>query len=485
MLVLLAACETPLPQVGAGDAGAATVVQPDIPAGATPDVDTATVPEPPAEPPAVAEEPGGAPAAKVPVPAVTAAPAAPSKPAKTAAAATPAQPDAASPPDQPSDLWERIRQDLRWQETQSVRIDKAREGYLRHSTHVPEVAGRADHYLYYIVEEVQKRNMPVEIALIPMLESDWDPFAASPSGAAGLWQIMPATGAHLGLEQDSWYDGRVALRDSTTVALDYLESLYEQFDRDWFLALAAYNSGAGNVERARKANEAKGLGTDYWSLKLPRQATNYVPKLIALSQIVAEPERFDVEIPEVQNAPSFEVVETGGLLQMSRAAELAGVDLDTLRALNPGQLRETILPGRPLEMLVPVGSADRFEYNIAKLSPEELVQWKTYRIKPGDSLNLIAQKFDIEVEILQDINSIEGSTIQAGEVLKIPDTGIGELLAAGEHPPQGYMVREGDSLYRIAGKFKVSVDDIIAWNSLDPKAHLKPGQELKLYVKGG
>jgi membrane-bound lytic murein transglycosylase D len=322
-----------------------------------------------------------------------------------------------------------------------------------------------------------------------MIESDWDPFAASKSGAAGLWQIMPATGTHLGLEQDSWYDGRVALRDSTTVALDYLEKLYEEFDRDWFLALAAYNAGAGNIARARKANEEKGLATDYWSLKLPRQAKNYVPKLIALSQIVAEPERFDVDIPAVENAPSFEVVDTGGLLQMSQAAELAGVDLDTLRALNPGQLRETISPGRPLEMLVPVGSANRFEYNISQLSPEELVQWKSYRIKPGDSLDLIAQKFDIEVGVLQDINSIEGSKIRAGEVLKIPEGNyrhpVEGLDPDESHPPQGYMVRAGDSLYRIAGKFNVSVDDIIAWNALDPRAVLKPGQELKLYVKGG
>lgn len=465
-----------MPQPPPDDLVAAAPVQPDAQSGAEPEIEVEVETEFKAE----AQPPPQAAAKQLAQPGAAKAPE-----TATVADNTEKSPTA----DQTSDLWERIRKDLRWQETKSVRIDKARERYLRHSTHVPEVTSRADHYLYYIVEEVQKRNMPVEIALIPMLESDWDPFAESPSGAAGLWQIMPETGAHLGLEQDSWYDGRVALRDSTTVALDYLETLYEQFDRDWFLALAAYNSGAGNVARARKANEAQGLDTDYWSLRLPRQATNYVPKLIALSQIVAEPERFGVEIAEVENAPSFEVVDTGGLLQMSRAAELAGVDLDTLRALNPGQLRETLLPGRPLEILVPVGSADRFETNIAKLSPEELVQWTTYRIKPGDSLNLIAQKFDIEVEILQDINSIDGSKIQAGEILKIPDDGhsdLGEGLAsAGENTPQGYRVREGDSLYRIAGKFNVSVEDIIVWNALDRKAYLKPGQQLKLYIKGG
>ena len=164
---------------------------------------------------------------------------------------------------------------------------------------------------------------------------------------------------------------------------------------------------------------------------------------------------------------------------MSKAAKLAGVDLETLRALNPGQLRETLSPGRPFEMLVPVENANRLEANIATLSPEQLVQWNTYRIKPGDSLARIARAFDVDVEVLQDINSIEGSKIRAGDVLKIPD---GNHEA---HPPQGYMVREGDSLSRIAGKFNVSVDDIIDWNALDPGAYLKPGQELKLYVEEG
>jgi membrane-bound lytic murein transglycosylase D len=391
--------------------------------------------------------------------------------------------------DQPDDLWERIRQDLSWQETESVRIDKARNNYLRQDNYMPMVSERADQYLYYIVEEVEKRNMPMEIALIPMIESALDPFARGPSGAAGLWQIMPKTGAHLGLDQDSWYDGRQAVRDSTQVALDYLESLYEQFGEDWFLALAAYNAGAGRVSRAQQANKAKGLSTDYWSLNLPRHTTYYVPKIIALAQIVAEPERFDVVIPEVQNAPAFEVVDTGTQLQLAKAAQLAEVDIDTLRALNPGQLRETTSPDRPPEILLPIGSADIFEYNIAKLSPDQLVEWKTYKIKPGDNLGQIAQKFDIDVEVLQEINRIRGSMINAGDYLKIPGApSIDATIAAasdGNTKSQGYEVREGDSLYRIAGRFKVSVDQIIAWNDLDRRAYLKPGQQLKLYPKGG
>jgi len=322
-----------------------------------------------------------------------------------------------------------------------------------------------------------------------MIESGLNPFASGPSGAAGLWQIMPETGIHLGLEKDAHYDGRHALLDSTEVALDYLEELYEEFDEDWMLAVAAYNSGAGNVARAQAANAAKGLDTDYWSLTLPAKAREYVPKIIALSQIVADPERFDVEIPAVENAPSFEVADAGGVSEMSQAAKLAGVDIDTLRALNPGQLSESLTLSQTSEILLPVGTRDRFEYNISQLSPEELVQWKTYRIKPGDSLAQIARKFDTQVAVLQEANSIRGSSIHAGDTLKVPGDAAPAPMPAPVSPagqrPRDYKVCAGDSLYGIAHRFNVSVSELVAWNAIDPGDVLRPGQTLKLYKKGG
>jgi membrane-bound lytic murein transglycosylase D len=361
------------------------------------------------------------------------------------------------------------------------------------------VSNRADYYLYYIVEEVQKRDMPMEIALLPVIESSLNPFASSPSGAAGLWQIMPETGILLGLEQDSHYDGRQAVRDSTTVALDYLEKLHKEFNGDWLLALAAYNSGAGNVARAQEANAAKGLDTDYWSLNLSRQAREFIPKLIALAQIVADPERFDVDIPPVENAPSFEVADAERPLDMAQVARAAGVDVDELRALNPEQLGNSIAPNQSGEILLPVGTRDRFEYNITKLSPEELVQWRTYHIKSGDSLDNIARKFDTQVAALQQANGIRGSAIQVGDTLKIPtdgsadDTPARSVNLAARAAAQGavarnapeYRVRKGDSLYGIANKFNVSVNDLIAWNSLTPGAYLQPGQRLALRDVGG
>jgi membrane-bound lytic murein transglycosylase D len=388
-----------------------------------------------------------------------------------------------------TDLWERIRRDLTWQTIHNSQVGKARDRFLAQPDYLPVVSSRANLYLYYIVEEVERRGMPMEIALLPLVESTLNPFAYSSSRAAGLWQIMPATGRYLGLEQDWWYDGRRDLRDSTRVALDYLEALHRQFDQDWLLALAAYNSGKGRVAKARKANAAAGLKTDYWSLKLPRETRNYVPKLIALAQIISYPEAFELELPVVPNAPAFEIADTGGQLEMARAAELANVELSMLRAFNPGQLRWATSPDMPPELLLPVGSRQGFEQAVAQLTPEDRVQWQHYRIERGDSLIRIAKKFDTEVGLLREVNNVRGSMIRAGDTLMIPKGSAWSsslaMARAEQARPRGYRVRQGDSLYRIAGKFNVSINEIISWNSLDPAKYLQPGQKLTLYVSGG
>jgi membrane-bound lytic murein transglycosylase D len=388
-----------------------------------------------------------------------------------------------------ADLWERIRRELTWQSIHNAQVGKARDRFLGQPDYLPVVSGRANYYLYYIVEEVERRDMPMEIALLPLVESTLNPFAYSSARAAGLWQIMPATGRHLGLEQGWWYDGRRDLRDSTRVALDYLEALHQQFDQDWLLALAAYNSGKGRVARARKTNAAQGLETDYWSLKLPRETRNYVPRLIALAQIISYPDAFELEFPVVPNAPSFEVAGTGGQLEMARAAQLADVELSTLRALNPGQLRWATSPNMPPELLLPIGTRERFEQAVAQLTPDDRVQWQHYRIERGDSLIRIARKFDTEVGLLREVNNVRGSMIRAVDTLMIPKGSAWSaslaMASTEQARPRGYRVRQGDSLYRIAGKFNVSINEIIAWNSLDPSKYLQPGQSLTLYVSGG
>lgn len=390
----------------------------------------------------------------------------------------------------PRDLWERIRRELTWQSIHNEQVGHARDSYLSQPNYLPVIAERASLYLYHIVEEVERRGLPMEIALLPLVESTLNPFAVSSERAAGLWQIMPATGRYLGLQQDWWYDGRKDLLDSTQTALDYLEMLHAEFDEDWLLALAAYNSGKGRVARARRANQQKGLPTDYWSLKLPRETRHYVPRLLALTQIVAFPEAFSVTIPTVPNRPAFDIGNAGGQIELARAADLAGVPLNDIQALNPGQLRWATSPDRPSLILLPQGTLQRFETGVAQLTEADRVRWQHYTIARGDSLIRIARKFDTDVGLLRQVNGIRGSMIRAGDTLMIPQgsdwaSSLAMAGPSGEQVRKGYRVRRGDSLYRIAGKFNVSVSDIISWNSLDPDAYLQPGQRLTLYVQGG
>ena len=386
-------------------------------------------------------------------------------------------------------MWQRVAAGLTWQDIDNKRIAHERNWYLRQNGFLELMAARAELYLHYIVGEVEKRGMPMEIALLPMVESNFNPFASSTSYAAGMWQIMPATGRHLGLTQDWWFDGRRDLRESTRAALDYLEDLNRRCDGDWMLTLASYNAGKARVSRARRSNARHGLDTDFWSLKkLPRETRRYVPRLIALAHIVAAPERFGATLPSVPNRAAFEVVATGGQLEFARAASLAGIEAGALRDLNPGHLRWATAPSDSPELLLPVGLRAQFEQDLAQLSDSERVEWQHYKIVRGDSLIRIAQKFDVQVKLLKDVNGIRGSRIRAGDTMLIPsgDAWASSLaLSAQVAKPRGYRVRRGDSLYRIAGRFKVSVNDIIAWNALDPKKYLQPGQKLTLYVTGG
>jgi membrane-bound lytic murein transglycosylase D len=359
---------------------------------------------------------------------------------------------------------------------------------MRQENYMQVVSANASPYLYYIVEEIEKRGMPMELALLPILESTYSPFALSSAHAAGLWQIMPATGGDLGLEQNWWYDGRRDLRESTRAALDYLEVLHRDLDEDWLLALAAYNSGKARVSRAIRSNRKKGLPTDYWSLKLPRETRHYVPRLIAISGFVAFPEIWDVELTPIANIPAFEVVNTEGQIELATAANLAHLELLTLRSYNPGQLRWATAPEQAQELLVPVGTGARLADAVTNLTPADRVQWQRYRIKRGDSLIRIAKNFDTEVGLLQEVNHIKGSRIRAGDTLMIPEgtawaSSLAMAPSSSERTQRGYRVRRGDSLYLIAGKFKVSIDQIIAWNSLNPKSYLQPGQKLTLYVE--
>ena len=389
----------------------------------------------------------------------------------------------------PADLWERMQRKLTFHTMHNSAIGAAREHYLGQSRYIELITPRARRYLYFIVEEVEARGLPMDLALLPIVESALNPFAYSSQSAAGMWQIIPATADYLGMRRDWWFDARLDLRESTRFALDYLEALNADFDGDWLLTLAAYNSGKARVRRAIERNRSAGLPTDFWSLELPRETRRYVPRLIALSTIIVFAEALEVELPPIPNEPAFAPIDTGGQIEMLRVAELAELDLLELRRYNPGQLRWATAPSGNGGLLLPVELASNVEARLAELSPDERVTWQHYRIRSGDSLIRIAKRFDTSVGMLRSVNNIRGNFIRAGDTLMIPDSeawrdSLAMASAGSTGVRRAYTVRRGDSLYTIARRFRVTIDELVSWNSLDPQRYLQPGQALTLYVGG-
>jgi len=268
-------------------------------------------------------------------------------------------------------LWERIRNNFNINPKQTKiagqpKIQKYVKQYSREEKHLNKISNQAIPYLYYIVEQLEKRNMPGELALLPMLESAFQPQATSNKGAAGIWQFMPATGRMHGLKQDAFYDGRRDIKASTKAALDYLEFLHKEFDGNWMLALAAYNAGPGAVHRAIKRNKRAGKSINFWDLKLPKETQEYVPKFLALAAVIDNPEKHDISLPFIGNQPYFKPVNPGKHLNFIQAAKLADVDIKELKRLNPGFRKAHTHPKGPQEILLPVVNAKKFEYNLGK-----------------------------------------------------------------------------------------------------------------------
>jgi membrane-bound lytic murein transglycosylase D len=417
---------------------------------------------------------------------------------------TPVVAEAAEPESQPepSDLWQRLRDgyqlDLSYDH---ARIDEQERLYSRNQHFLDRITDRASRYLYYIAGELEKRDMPMELALLPVVESAYDPFAYSHGRASGLWQFIPGTGKHYGLKQDWWYDGRRDVVASTRAALDYLQDLNRQFDGDWYLALAAYNSGAGTVKRAIRKNSKRNKPTDFWSLRLPRETRAYVPKLIAVSRIVLEPKKYEVKLTTLPNKPYFAEVDTGSQIDLAQASMLAGVSMEQLYQLNPAFNQWATHPDGPHRLLVPADKHTAFADSLAALPSGERVRWERYRIKSGDSLIRIAKRYQTTPGVLRDVNGIRGNTIRAGKTLLIPTASKGGqhyTLSADQrlHNKQlgaqlgnnssktYYTVRAGDSLWKISRQHGVSVSALSGWNGMAPGDPLSIGKKLVIIKPG-
>jgi membrane-bound lytic murein transglycosylase D len=301
--------------------------------------------------------------------------------------------------------------------------DPAVQQYLssfkKHPGALAWVLKRGEPYLFHILNRVEQRGLPAELALLPFVESAFDPHATSPVGAAGLWQFMPETAAYLGLNQSWWYDGRRDVIDATEAALDYLTQLHRRFD-DWLLAMAAYNAGSARVQRAIEQNRLEGKPVDFWHLPLPEETRGYVPKLIALRAVIRRPADYNITLPSLPDAHYFTRVDTQGRIDLQVAARLAGITEDELKRLNPGIIRLTTPPDRPSILLIPKASKEIFGERLARLPEEERIQSIRHRILRGDTLSTIAQHYRTSVDRLLKANQLQSTEIIAGEFIVVP-----------------------------------------------------------------
>lgn len=397
-----------------------------------------------------------------------------------------------------SNLWLLLGKDLKMNHYSSQpQVQQRIQWYMHHKGYLERVAKRGSPYVYYILQELKLRHMPSEIALLPIIESGFDPFAYSNAGAAGLWQMMPGTASGLSLRQNWWYDGRRDIYASTNAALDYLQYLAKEFNNNWLLALAAYNSGDGTVQRAIKANLKAGKPTDFWDLNLPKQTQQYVPNLLAIAAIVSDPDEYPIQWPTTKLAPFITPVQVGSQIDLAKAAKLAGISLEELYSLNPGFNRWATDPDGKHILLVPADKAEAFKANIAKLPKTDRVTWQRYTIKNGDTLGTIAEKFSTSVTLIKSINNLHDNIIHVGQVLLIPrakKTFAHTVLDKIKHyihhdrdlPGPNrvvHVVQPGDSLWKIARAYHLQVKQIRFWNHLKPDQAISPGSELILWTE--
>lgn len=425
--------------------------------------------------------------------------------------------------DKKKDLWDRLRGEFALAEYgEHPNVLNHLSQYANKTDYLDRVFGRAERYLHFILEELERRDMPTEIALLPAIESGYYPSALSQKRAAGLWQFIPSTGERFGLKQNWWYDGRRDIYASTRAALDYLEQLHDRFNGDWLLALAAYNSGEGTVERAIKKNHLAGKATDFWNLDLPRETREYVPKLLALSALVNEPEKYGIDLKSIPDAPYLSSVDVKGQLDLSVAARLADMALEDLKRLNPGFAQIAMDPDGPHILLLPTDKVETFQKRLAELPADQRVHWNRHLVQRGETLIRIAQQYGTTIAVLRQINGLSSNTIRVGRYLLIPVGPAGKGKVAQSIAPAKedtklapaarqkdsiraknktatntkraavpaatksslsslqsvhYVVKSGDSLTKIASRFDVRVADLRKWNALKGDA-LKPGQLL-------
>ncbi len=403
-------------------------------------------------------------------------------------------------PKSETDIWSRIRNGFLMSDKLPRRVKLEAEWYSHHQGYFDRTIERARPYLHLIVSAIDARGIPMEIALLPIVESAFQPFAYSHGRAAGIWQFIPATARRFGLKQNWWYDGRRDILASTNAALDYLQQLNREFNGDWELALAAYNSGSGTVRKAIRKNKRRQKPTDFWHLQLPRETRAYVPKLLALRAIVENPARFDIKLTSIPDKPYLAAIDINAQIDLALAAELADISLEEIYRLNPAFNHWATDPDGPHRLLLPLAKAEGFKHALTELPRAQRIRWQRHRIRPGETLGHIAQKYRTTVKVLKRVNKIAGHMIRAGKNLIIPvatrsiqqyTLTAGQRLkrikarapASSSKKKTIHRVRRGDTFWDLSRKYQVTVRQLARWNGLSPRDILKPGQKLVIWQR--
>lgn len=390
----------------------------------------------------------------------------------------------------PEDIWQRIRHGFAMPNLDNALVRRKTREYAAQQDYLQRMFDRSRIYLFHIVDEIEKRGLPMELALLPMVESAFNPMAYSRAHASGLWQFIPGTGRRFDLKQNWWYDGRRDVVDSTNAALDYLTKLYEMHG-DWHLALASYNWGENAVARAIAKNRKARKPADYSSLKMPRETRQYVPKLQALKNIIANPQPYGIDLDPIPNEPYFTVVNEPPEIDVALAAKLAEMPVEEFIALNPGFSRPFIRSSAEARIVLPADKVDVFHDNLAKHDPDSLVSWQVYRPKRGETLGKIAKKFHVGIDQLKRVNGVPKRSWRVPAVLVVPITPVAKsaagtlpIMYAPPIPVRGavrdvHVVRRGDTLSSIAARYRVRVAELKQWNNVG--RFLQIGQ--KIYIR--
>ena len=395
----------------------------------------------------------------------------------------------------PADLWERIRRGLAMNNLDDELVRQHEQWYLARPDYIQRMTERSSRYLFHIVEEIEMRGMPMELALLPFIESAFNPQAVSSARAAGMWQFMPATGASFDLKQNLFRDDRRDVLASTRAALDYLEQLHRRFG-DWHLALAAYNWGQGNVNRAITRNQRAGLPAGYADLTMPAETRHYVPKLQAVKNIVANPKRFNATLPDIGNHPFFDTVSINRDMDVALIARLAEVDLDDFRALNPSLKQPVVMAAGTPNVLLPWDNATLFQRRLQDHNGA-LASWTAWVVPSAMSVSEAAERVGMSEAELRNANAIPPRMrLRAGSSLLVHRNGRFDrdvpahvadnamLSLQPEVTTRRVVVkaRKGDTLSRLASRYGVSAGSVAGWNDLSAKTALKVGQSLTLHL---